>query len=200
VAKRLIDPETEAASSINSPSTGGHVGRLWRRYLRLPKNVIAIGLVSLLNDASSEIIYPLLPLFLVTTVNATPAAIGIIEGGAESIASFLKLFAGYLSDKYGQRKVLVVFGYGLSGFVRPFLGFAITWFDVLAVRLTDRVGKGIRSAPRDAMIADAASVDERGLAFGFHRAMDHAGAVVGPIVGLGILALVAADWNNPTRD
>jgi MFS family permease len=198
VANKLSDTESEAITPISSPQTGGHLWGLWRRYLRLPPNVIAISLVSLLNDASSEIIYPLLPLFLVTTINATPAAIGIIEGGAESISSLLKLFAGYISDKYGQRKVLVVFGYGLSGFVRPFLGFAVTWFDVLAVRLTDRIGKGIRSAPRDAMIADAASVEERGLAFGFHRAMDHAGAVIGPILGLGILALIAADSNSPT--
>ena len=171
---------------------------LWRRYRRLPRNVFAISLVSLLNDTSSEIIYPLLPLFLAMTLGASPAIIGLIEGAAESLSSFLKLFAGYFSDRRGRRKGLVVFGYGLANFVRPLLAFATNWYQVLAIRLTDRVGKGIRSAPRDAMIADAVAPVDRGLAFGFHRAMDHAGAVIGPLVGFAILWYVAADKNAPT--
>jgi MFS family permease len=174
----------------------GKVG-LWQRYRRLPGNIFAISLVSLLNDASSEIIYPLLPLFLALTLGASPAAIGLIEGAAESVSSLLKLFAGYFSDRRGRRKGLVVFGYALASAVRPLLAFATNWYQVLSLRLADRVGKGIRSAPRDAMIADAAAPEERGLAFGFHRAMDHAGAVIGPLLGYVILIIVAANKNAP---
>ena len=172
---------------------------LWARYRRLPPNVLAIGLVSLLNDASSEIIYPFLPLYL-AALGATPFSIGVIEGAAESTLGLLKLFAGYWSDRRGRRKGLVVFGYALAGVMRPLLAFARTWPHVLVIRLADRVGKGLRSAPRDAMIADAAAPAERGLAFGFHRAMDHAGAVVGPLLGAGLVALVAARNDAPTPD
>ena len=168
---------------------------LWGRYRRLPGNVFAISAVSLLNDASSEIIYPFLPLFL-AALGATPLTMGLIEGAAESVSSFLKLFAGYFSDRRGRRKGLVVFGYGLSGLIRTLLAFASTWQQVFAVRVADRVGKGVRGAPRDAMIADSARPEERGLAFGFHRAMDHAGAVVGPLLGFAILAVIADDRND----
>ena len=171
---------------------------LWSRYRRLPPNVLAIGLVSLLNDAASEIIYPLLPLFLALTLGSSPAAIGLIEGTAESVSSLLKLFAGYFSDRWGRRKGLVVFGYALAGLTRPLLAFAGSWHEVLGLRFTDRVGKGLRSAPRDAMIADAASAAERGIAFGFHRAMDHFGAVIGPLLGLAALYLVADRMSAPT--
>ncbi|HEX8476586.1 MAG TPA: MFS transporter [Pyrinomonadaceae bacterium] len=172
-------------------------GGIWRRYRRLPSNVVAISIVSLLNDASSEIIYPLLPLFL-ASLGASRAVIGGIEGAAETVSSLLKLFAGYWSDRRGQRKGLVVFGYALASIMRPLLALATTWHQVLAMRVTDRVGKGIRSSPRDAMIADAAAPETRGLAFGFHRAMDHTGAVVGPLLGFGILAFIAANRNAPT--
>ena len=171
---------------------------LWRRYRRLPRNVFAISVVSLLNDASSEIIYPLLPVFLSLTLGASPAIVGTIEGAAESISSLLKLFAGYFSDRRGKRKGFVVLGYSLASLARPLLAFATSWYQVLAIRLTDRVGKGIRSAPRDAMIADTVRIEERGLAFGFHRAMDHTGAVVGPIIGYLLLALFAANRNAPS--
>jgi MFS family permease len=171
---------------------------LWRRYRRLPRNVFAISLVSLLNDVSSEIIYPLLPVFLNITLGVSPRILGTIEGAAESASSFLKLFAGHFSDRAGKRKGLVVFGYALSSVIRPLLALASTWYQVLGIRLTDRVGKGIRSAPRDAMIADAVRVEERGLAFGFHRAMDHSGAVIGPLIGYVLLLLFAADRNAPT--
>lgn len=176
------------------PKTSG----LWRRYRRLPRNVFAISLVSLLNDASSEIIYPLLPVFLSLTLGASPGIVGLIEGTAESISSLLKLFAGHLSDRRGKRKGFVVFGYVLSSFTRPLLAFAGTWPAVLGIRLSDRIGKGIRTAPRDAMIADAVSVEERGLAFGLYRAMDHTGAVIGPLLGYLLVLWFAADRNAPT--
>lgn len=195
------ETDTDAAdqfdASISHDKLGEATTGLWQRYNRLPRNVFIISLVSLLNDASSEIIYPLLPLFLSSLLGAPPAAIGLIEGAAESVSSLLKLFAGYISDRSGRRKGLVVFGYALASVARPLLALASTWPQVLTLRLTDRVGKGIRTAPRDAMIADAASVEERGLAFGFHRAMDHMGAVIGPLMGLVILLWVAEDVNSP---
>src|SRR5688572_3458785 len=169
---------------------------LWGRYRKLPANVVTIGVVSLLNDASSEIIYPFLPLFLATTLGASASAIGIIEGAAESISSLLKLFAGNLSDRLGKRKFLVVFGYALAAFARPLLAFAGSWQQVLAIRLGDRVGKGIRSSPRDAMIADTVRIEQRGLAFGFHRAMDHSGAVLGPLIGYALAVLFAGNFTQ----
>jgi len=171
---------------------------LWRRYRGLPRNVFAIGLVSLLNDASSEIIYPLLPIFLASSLGASARAIGTIEGLAESISSLLKLFAGYLSDRLEKRKFLVVAGYSVASIARPLLAFAQTWTQVLAIRLTDRIGKGIRTAPRDAMIADTVRVEQRGLAFGFHRAMDHAGAVIGPLIGYLLVIFFVANARSPT--
>jgi MFS family permease len=195
------ETDTDAADQFDAAISAEKLdeGRqgLWQRYRRLPRNVFAISLVSLLNDASSEIIYPLLPLFLATTLNASPAIIGTIEGAAESVSSLLKLFAGYFSDRRGKRKGLVVFGYALASAARPLLAFATSWYQVLAIRLTDRVGKGIRSAPRDAMIADAAAAKERGLAFGFHRAMDHAGAVIGPLLSFLLIYLIADNRNQP---
>jgi MFS family permease len=167
---------------------------LWGRYRKLPANVGAIGLVSLLNDASSEIIYPLLPIFLAAGLGASAGAIGIIEGLAESISSLLKLFAGHLSDRLGKRKFLVVGGYALAAIMRPLLAFAGNWQQVLAIRVGDRVGKGIRTAPRDAMIADSVGLEQRGLAFGFHRAMDHGGAVIGPIIGYLLVKAFAGNF------
>ena len=175
------------------------MSNLWRRYQRLPRNVVAIGLVSLLNDASSEIIYPLLPIFLTASLGASAEAIGIIEGLAESISSLLKLFAGYLSDRLGKRKWLVVGGYALASLFRPLLGFANNWQQVLAIRLTDRVGKGVRTSPRDAMIADTVAEEQRGLAFGFHRAMDHAGAVIGPLLGYLLVVWLVSNANSPAK-
>ena len=181
----------------SAPATPKQLNFL-RRSFSLPANVLAISLVSFLNDASSEIIYPLLPVFLATTLLASPAAIGLIEGAAESTSSLLKLFSGYWSDRRGRRKGFVVFGYSLASLARPLLGFATSWTHVLVLRFTDRIGKGIRSAPRDAMIADSAAPHELGLAFGFHRAMDHAGAVVGPLLAYLILQIIAIDPNSPT--
>src|SRR5204862_2068128 len=117
---------------------------VWRRYGNLPRNVLALSAVSLLNDTSSEIIYPLLPAFLALSLGASPFAIGLIEGFAESVASLLKLFSGYLSDRFEKRKLPVLFGYAIAAATRPFLAFTGTWPQVLVVRSTDRVGKGIR--------------------------------------------------------
>jgi MFS family permease len=198
----MAETDTDAADEFDASISQGALDErapgLFRRYRRLPRNVLVISLVSFLNDASSEIIYPLLPVFLSVALGASPAVVGLIEGGAESVSSFLKLFAGYFSDRSGRRKAPVVFGYALASLVRPLLGFATSWPQVFAVRFTDRVGKGIRSAPRDAMIADSAAPKERGLAFGFHRAMDHFGAVVGPLLGFALLVLIAANRNTPT--
>jgi MFS family permease len=196
------ETDTDAADQFDdsiSPAklNEGHPG-LWRRYRKLPRNVFAISLVSLLNDVSSEIIYPLLPIFLTSTLGASARAIGLIEGSAESISSLLKLFAGYWSDRLGKRKLLVVSGYALATFVRPMLAFANSWQQVFAIRLTDRVGKGIRTAPRDAMIADAAEPEQRGIAFGFHRAMDHGGAVIGPLMGYAVVFFIATNSEAPT--
>ncbi|MCA1555878.1 MAG: MFS transporter, partial [Acidobacteria bacterium] len=198
MAETDTDPSDEFDARISPGALDERTPGLFRRYRRLPRNVIVISLVSLLNDASSEIIYPLLPVFLSVALGASPAIIGLIEGGAESISSFLKLFAGYFSDRSGRRKAPVVFGYALASIARPLLGFATSWPQVFAVRFADRVGKGIRSAPRDAMIADSAAPTERGLAFGFHRAMDHMGAVVGPLLGFALLIMIAGNRNAPT--
>src|SRR6266536_319512 len=171
---------------------------LWQRYRRLPRNIFAISLVSPLNDASSEIVYPLLPVFLASTLGASAKAIGLIEGGAESISSLLKLGAGYFSDRIGKRKLLVVGGYALANFARPLLAFAANWHEVLLIRMTDRVGKGVRSAPRDAMIADGVIEQQRGLAFGFHRAMAHLGAVIGPLAGYLLVYLFVVNRSAPS--
>lgn len=172
--------------------------KLWQDYRALPANVWVLSSVSLLNDISSEIIYPLLPAFLALTLGASPFAIGAIEGLAESIASLLKLFSGYLSDKFEKRKLPVMVGYIIAGFMRPLLGFVTTWQQVLFVRAADRVGKGIRGAPRDALLAAGLPQDKRGMAFGFNRAADHLGAVFGPIVGFVLITLIAFDPKNPT--
>ncbi|MET0648624.1 MAG: MFS transporter [Pyrinomonadaceae bacterium] len=200
------ETDTDAADQFDARVAQGRLDEstpgLWRRVRRLPRNVVAISSVSLLNDASSEIIYPLLPAFLKGLLGVSSpyaaAVIGLIEGAAESVSSLLKLFSGYFSDRRGRRKGFVVFGYALAGVMRPLLGFASSWHQVLFIRLADRVGKGIRSAPRDAMIADAAPPAERGLAFGFHRAMDHGGAVVGPLLGAAIIYLIAENRAVPT--
>lgn len=157
----------------------------------LPRTVIVLGLVSLLNDAASEMITPLLPVFLVATLGAGPAIVGFIEGLAEATASVLKLVSGRLADRGIPAKGLVLGGYGLSNAGRPLLGLATGWGAVLLLRFLDRVGKGLRTAPRDALIAGAVAPGDRGRAFGFHRAMDHAGAVVGPLLAFALLAAQA---------
>jgi MFS family permease len=157
----------------------------------LPGPVKALGLVSLLTDASSEMIYPLLPAFLTTTLRAGPAFVGLVEGAAETVASLVKIVAGRVSDRRTRRKPLVVAGYTLSSAVRPLVALASAPAHVLAVRVADRIGKGVRSAPRDALLAEVAPPADRGRAFGFHRAMDHAGAVIGPLLATLALGLGA---------
>lgn len=181
------------SSNVNGQSAAG-----WRRYLKLPRNVLALSFVAFLNDTSSEIIYPLLPAFLALTLGASPFAIGLIEGFAESVASILKLFSGYLSDKFDTRKWPVFFGYSLAAITRPLLSLVTSWPQVLVVRMADRMGKGIRGAPRDALLASSVPRSERGFAFGFNRAADHLGAVVGPVVAFILLSYFAADHTNPT--
>jgi MFS family permease len=142
-------------------------------------------------DISSEMLLNLLPLFLFNVLGVRTAAIGAIEGVAESASSLLKMFSGWLSDRLGKRKHLAVLGYGVSTLVKPFLYFVTTWTGVLAVRFGDRVGKGIRTAPRDALVADSVDECQRGIAFGLHRAGDTAGAVVG--IGIALLILLATE-------
>jgi MFS family permease len=155
--------------------------------MRLPRTVVALGAVSLLTDASSEMIYPLLPVFLSSVLGAGPLAIGAIEGAAESVAALLKLASGWWSDRLPRRKPLVIVGYGIASIVRPLIALTQSVGQVLAIRLADRAGKGIRGAPRDALIADAVDPSQRGRAYGFHRAADHTGAVAGPIVAYALL-------------
>ena len=153
----------------------------------LPRTVIIFGMVSLLNDAASEMITPLLPLFLTVTLGATPAILGLIEGAAEAITSVLKLYSGRLADRGWNSKGLVIGGYAISNIARPLIGLALGWPFVLVLRFLDRVGKGLRTAPRDALLAAAVDSAQRGRAFGFHRAMDHAGAMLGPLFAFGLL-------------
>src|SRR5258705_6205008 len=157
------------------------------RVTRLKPQVVLLALVSLLNDSASEMIYPLLPVFLTTVLGATPVTVGVIEGAADGLASILKYFAGSISDRLPRRKPLVVIGYGLAAASRALIAVAGRWPAVLTARLIDRTGKGIRSAPRDAIIADVTPAEDRGRAFGFQRALDHTGAVVGPLLALALL-------------
>jgi len=166
---------------------------------RLSRTVKVLGLVSLFTDASSEMIYPLLPIFLSSVLGAGVAFIGVIEGIAEGTASILKAFSGYLSDRLGKRKALIFAGYGLSAVTKPFFAVATTAWQVLIVRFMDRVGKGIRTAPRDAMIAETTGEDNRGKAFGFHRAMDTLGAVIGPGLAFLLMWLLRGQGNARYR-
>jgi MFS family permease len=168
--------------------------RVPRPRSRLPIAVYALGLTSLLNDAASDMIYPLLPLFLAGSIGAGAAAIGVIEGAAELTSSLLKLVSGHLSDRFGRRKPFVVGGYLVASLVRPFLALAGSATTVFVIRLVDRFGKGLRSSPRDALIADVVDPRDRGRAFGVHEAMDHAGAVVGPLAASGLMLL---GWTMP---
>ncbi|MEA2488555.1 MAG: hypothetical protein QOH21_347 [Acidobacteriota bacterium] len=157
------------------------------RLSKLKPQVILLGLVSLLNDSASEMLFPLLPVFLTTTLGATPVVIGLIEGAADGLASILKYFSGLWSDRMPKRKPFIVTGYSLAVFARLIIAGATAWPMVLGARLLDRTGKGIRSAPRDALISDVTPPEQRGRAFGFHRALDHTGAIVGPLLAVLVL-------------
>jgi MFS family permease len=161
----------------------------------LPSTVWVLGLISLLNDAASELVYPLLPLYLATVLGAGPRALGFIEGAAEATAALLKLVSGVWYDRVRRAKLFMVAGYGFAAVARPLLALAASWPMVLALRVLDRVGKGLRSSPRDALLARSVPAGRRGVAFGLHRAFDNAGAVIGPLLAAGLLAL-----DIPLRD
>jgi MFS family permease len=160
----------------------------------LPAGVWVLGFVSLLMDISSELIHSLLPVFMVTTLGTTVLVVGLIEGAAEATALMTKVFSGVLSDYWGRRKPLAVLGYGLGALSKPLFALATTSGLVLSARLIDRVGKGIRGAPRDALIADIAAPEIRGAAFGLRQALDTVGAFLGPMLAIGLMLLWANDF------
>ncbi|MBN8603505.1 MAG: MFS transporter [Planctomycetes bacterium] len=163
---------------------------------KLPRNVRILGWCSFLNDVASEMIYPLLPQFLITVLGGNKFYLGIIEGTAESIASFNKLWAGAWSDRAGNRKPFILFGYSVAAIARPIIGLVTSPWQVFAVRICDRIGKGIRTSPRDAMIADSAPSKLHGRAFGFHRSMDHLGAAIGPLLAAAFLWLYPGELRS----
>lgn len=148
----------------------------------LPRPIRQLGWVSLLTDAATEAVYPLLPVFITKVLGGPPIALGLVEGAADATSSILKIVAGRWSDRAGIRKPIVVLGYSISSLVRPFIAVTTSWAHVFAIRVTDRVGKGLRSSPRDAMLASLAPPGERGRVFGYHWAMDHTGAAIGPLL------------------
>ena len=160
---------------------------------KLGRNIVALGLVSFFTDMSSEMIYPLLPVFLTATLGASAAFVGVIEGTAESLSALLKLVSGWWADKVRERKPFVLIGYLLATLTRPLVAVASAAWQVLAIRATDRVGMGLRTSPRDALIADSVDPSIRGRAFGFQRAWDNAGAVAGPLI-----AFVLLQWDGLT--
>lgn len=166
----------------------------------LPRNVWAVGLTSFFMDISSEMVINILPLFLANVLGVQTSIIGLIEGIAEATASILKLFSGWLSDKLGGRKWLAVAGYGVSALSKPFFYIASSWELIAGVRWADRVGKGIRTAPRDALVADSVTKEVRGLAFGFHRAMDTAGAMLGLIIAVLVVWLAQKNTLDLTKN
>ena len=151
--------------------------------------VLILGFVSLFADIASEMLYPITPIFLSSVLGASMSSIGIIEGIAEAIASLLKAYSGYWSDRIQHRKYFVVFGYALAAIAKPITGLASSWGLVLFARGLDRTGKGLRTAPRDALLAEAVSPELRGEAFGWHRLMDTMGAVIGPLLSLWLISL-----------
>jgi len=153
------------------------------------RNVAALGVVSFLTDVSSEMIFPILPIFVTTILGAGKELLGLIEGIADSIASLVEIFSGYFSDKMGERKKLVVAGYGLSSLVKVGIMLSTAWWHVLIMRGLERVGKGVRTAPRDAMIASSSESGSRGKAFGLHRAMDTFGAITGLVIAFLLLSV-----------
>jgi MFS family permease len=166
---------------------------------RLSSTVVALGFVSLFTDIASEMVYTQIPLFLTQILHAPFAVVGLIEGVAESTASLLRLAAGRVSDHTGRRKPLTIAGYGFGAIAKPLLYLATGWPMVMALRFLDRVGKGLRTAPRDALIAEETAPELRGRAFGLHRAMDTTGAVLGPLLGLWFLSLYVASRERQLR-
>jgi MFS family permease len=188
VTRRTGDPET------SEDEKGAASPRL--RAAALSRSTIIIGLVSLMADISSEMIYPLLPIFLTQTLAAPATIVGLIEGIAVGTASIVSGISGRISDLMGRRKPVAFFGYLLTALSRPLIAFAAGWPVVLGARFADRFGKGIRTAPRDALLSESSTVGNRGYAFGFERAMDSAGAVIGPLFGLFLYAWVGLNVRN----
>ena len=153
-----------------------------KKIFGFPRNVFFVGLTSFFTDISTEMVYPLIPIFLTTVLGAPIAVVGLVEGIAESTASLLKVISGWISDRTRRRKGLTVIGYSLAAISKPILAFSFFWWQVLIARFIDRFGKGIRTSPRDALIADSTSKEEYGKAFGFHRGMDTLGAAFGPLI------------------
>ena len=161
---------------------------MWKALFALPRGVWLIGLISLVNDSASEMMYPLIPLYLSGVLMAGPRLLGLIEGVAEAAASLLKLWAGVMVDRSGRSKPWIVGGYGIAGLARPAIAFVGSWPMLLLLRVADRIGKAVRAAPRDALLAASIAPGQRGLAFGLHRAMDNSGAVIGPLLAWALLA------------
>jgi MFS family permease len=161
--------------------------------IKIPRAVILLGFVSLFTDAASEMIYPLIPVY-VAALGSGAIILGVIEGIAETTSSLLKLISGIISDKIGKRKLLVLIGYTISSFIRPLTGIVSASWQIILIRMTDRIGKGIRTAPRDALIASSVDESIRGRSFGFHRAMDHTGAVLGPVLAIFVLLILFAGF------
>ncbi|MEZ5999082.1 MAG: MFS transporter [Hyphomonas sp.] len=167
------------------------IARARQHLRRIPRTVWALGFVSLFMDVSSEMIHALLPLFLTATLGASAIYVGIVEGVGEATAAISKVFSGYLSDRFGRRKPLILIGYGLGALSKPLFALAAVPAMVLTARFSDRVGKGIRGAPRDALIADVTTEDNRGAAYGLRQSLDTAGAFIGPLAAIGLMALLA---------
>ena len=161
---------------------------MFKTLLSLPRTVWLIGLISFVNDSASEMLYPLMPLYLASVLMAGPKALGIIEGVAEATSSIFKLVSGIIVDRTKKTKHWIVYGYLLAGIGRPLIAFAGSWLWVLCIRFTDRLGKGLRSSPRDALLAESVPASLRGITFGLHRSMDNAGAVVGPLLAFFLLS------------
>lgn len=176
---------TEEAKATAERSGDRAAGKIWG----LDRNVFFAGVSSFFMDVSSEMVYSLVPIFLSSVLGVNKSLIGVIEGIAETTASLLKLFSGWLSDRLGKRKPLMLFGYSVSTLSRPLLALAGGWGMVLGSRFVDRFGKGIRTAPRDAIVADSCDKRELGRSFGYHRAMDQFGAVLGPAIAFLVLSL-----------
>jgi MFS family permease len=162
----------------------------------IPRPVWLLGWVSLATDAATEAIYPLLPFFLTRVLGASAVSLGIVEGAAEAVNSILKILSGRMADRSRSKRPLVLLGYGVSSLARPFIAVTKTWGQVFAVRVLDRVGKGVRGAPRDAMLAIWATPETRGKVYGFHRAMDHTGAVVGPLLASLFLLIYPGEYRT----
>ena len=162
---------------------------MFKTLFSLPRTVWLIGLISFVNDAASEMLYPLMPLYLATVLMAGPKTLGLIEGIAEATSSIFKLVSGVIVDRTKKTKPWIVLGYFLAGIGRPLIAFANSWTWVLCIRFTDRIGKGLRSSPRDALLAESVSPNHRGLTFGLHRSLDNAGAVFGPLIAALLLSL-----------